>query len=767
MTKHHHLRLTFVIITLVVIFARVSGQITGKVVDANTGEPIIAANVYHVSSRTGTITDTLGRFTLPRTRDFTISAVGYKSLHVQVADSLPGPTGIYRLTPDNYRLTEVMVTEMINPVNRKNIPASITVIDRKKLNRIQTFTLDPVLHQAPGLFMHTGTRNTSRITIRGIGSRSPYSTSGIKAYLNNIPLTNGEGETFIEDVDAFLLKEIEVVKGPASSLHGAALGGAIIMKTKGDQEFEPFLEVNSTVGSFGLFNTKAAVFLNHNQQTLINQYTRSRGNGFRENNKYQRDNYLLSGDFKIMKSKLILSPLLMVTRLHAGIPSSLDSFTYIMNPSSAANHWEKSGGNEKYTKLFTGLNAAFYLKNFHHKISFFGGSKNALENRPFNFLDEESFFGGARYVIHYPTKNNRNWNISAGSEFYLEDYAYATFNNINGEGEIGDISSDNKEIRRYLNTFSRFQSWLFPKILFSASLNYNQTFYQYHDLMARDSVDLSGDYKFSPVLSPRLGISYINREVTFFASVSHGFNTPLLSETLTPSGEINPSIKMEQAWNYEIGSRAFLLNNRLKYDITLFNLQVKDLLVAKRIGPDAYVGVNAGSSSHVGIELSSDWRPKLNINGLYPGFYMDYTYARYMFKNFETEGEDYSGNFLPGIPDHHLIMGLEFSISPGFFTNLQFKHVSKMYLGDENTLTTEPYQVVFLKAGYQFTIYNNIVINTHVGINNLFDEKHASMILVNAPSFGGNDPRYYYPGKPRNFYAGIEIKFTPSASINF
>jgi iron complex outermembrane receptor protein len=43
------------------------------------------------------------------------------------------------------------------------------------------------------------------------------------------------------------------------------------------------------------------------------------------------------------------------------------------------------------------------------------------------------------------------------------------------------------------------------------------------------------------------------------------------------------------------------------------------------------------------------------------------------------------------------------------------------------------------------------------GIQNIFNTHYASMLAVNAPSFGGNPPRYYYPGNPRNFYISVTI----------
>jgi iron complex outermembrane receptor protein len=48
--------------------------------------------------------------------------------------------------------------------------------------------------------MQQGALNTNRITIRGIGSRQ-FGTTKIKAYFDGIPLTTGDGETTLDDLD--------------------------------------------------------------------------------------------------------------------------------------------------------------------------------------------------------------------------------------------------------------------------------------------------------------------------------------------------------------------------------------------------------------------------------------------------------------------------------------------------------------------------------------------------------------------------------------
>ena len=51
-------------------------------------------------------------------------------------------------------------------------------------------------------------------------------------------------------------------------------------------------------------------------------------------------------------------------------------------------------------------------------------------------------------------------------------------------------------------------------------------------------------------------------------------------------------------------------------------------------------------------------------------------------------------------------------------------------------------------------------IDLNGGINNLFNKKYASSVLINASGFSGTAPRYYYPGLPRNVFINLNLRFT-------
>ena len=80
---------------------------------------------------------------------------------------------------------------------------------------------------------------------------------------------------------------------------------------------------------------------------------------------------------------------------------------------------------------------------------------------------------------------------------------------------------------------------------------------------------------------------------------------------------------------------------------------------------------------------------------------------------------------------------------------------------DANTIYSDAYALLNFKLGSQFFLgkRGSWEFDIYAGINNIFDEKYASMHQINASSFGGAAPRYFYPGLPRNYYVGLDLKY--------
>jgi iron complex outermembrane receptor protein len=244
----------------------------------------------------------------------------------------------------------------------------------------------------------------------------------------------------------------------------------------------------------------------------------------------------------------------------------------------------------------------------------------------------------------------------------------------------------------------------------------------------------------------------------FYSSISHGFSPPTLEETLLPDGLINPNIKPESGWNYEIGSRGELFKNTLYYDISIYRMNVKNLLVAKRTNTDEYIGINAGKTQYKGFEITLKQDLIKNENIILFSTH-SFTYNKFNFKEFVDDFNDYSNNELTGVPKstYNTIIGLE--TFNGFYASVNYNFVGKIPLRDDNSIYSKEYQLLNTKIGYQSSENKKFQFNIFLGINNVTNSKYASMLLINAGSFGGNKPRYYYPGNPINYYTSLKLKY--------
>ena len=80
-------------------------------------------------------------------------------------------------------------------------------------------------------------------------------------------------------------------------------------------------------------------------------------------------------------------------------------------------------------------------------------------------------------------------------------------------------------------------------------------------------------------------------------------------------------------------------------------------------------------------------------------------------------------------------------------------------LTDSNSLYSDPYQLVNTQLGYRSRLWDNLVMGLELGLNNLLNTRYASSVLINANSFGGSEPRYFYPGNARNYYIGVNLLY--------
>jgi iron complex outermembrane recepter protein len=748
--------------------------------------------------------------------------------------------------PDTISLDDVTIA--VTPFEQRlsETTGSLSILPTDRTEATHTINLSDQLNTAPGVFMSSGTHTTNRLTIRGIGSRTPYSTNRIRAYIEEIPLTNGDGVSAIEDMDLAGLSRMEILKGPASAMYGSGLGGVVKLRALYPTQNGPSMHLSSSAGSFNTWKNAVRLGWKQNHTAITAGYTRSSSDGYRENNSYTRDHLFLHGTTGSHKNRITFH--LLTTRLDAQIPSSLNETTFLENPESAAANWLAIEGFKAYTKITGGASWQHtFSENWHNKLVVFSAWSDPYESRPFNILDEGATTGGLRNYLRYEKNNLR---LQAGFELFHEAFNWKIIETLSGEE--GDLQLHNSETRRYGNLFTHARWSPANKLNIEGGLNLNLLEYRLNTLFHIDDTDQSGSYSYDPVLSPRLGLNYnVTREHFIHATAGHGFSAPSLEETLLPGGLVNPDLKPETGWNLDAGLRGWSAGKRWYYDITAYTIRIRNMLVTKRVTEEIFSGINAGSARLSGIEIfnridlsnaAAPWE-----NTLYTSIYLNSN----RFTEFVDDGNDFSGNALPGIPAQMVHARFQTAWHQTFDMMAELRYSGKQLLNDANTAAYDGHLTANVRVSYNLKLRartgkgagignrtgvgNGNVTGTEVGtgigtgsgtgsgagtgigsgagtgigsgtgtgigsgtgtaagtstrsagsnppmaqsaasmsqsaapgntpslritagINNLFDTRYASMILVNAPSFGSNAPRYYYPGAPRNYFISLGI----------
>lgn len=628
-------------------------------------------------------------------------------------------------------------------LQRGDVPV---LLARHTLDLAATWTVASALGAVAGVQMQQGALNTNRLSIRGIGSRIPYATGKVRAYLDEIPLTDGAGITTFEDIDLQWIDRVEVSKGPQSAAFGPTLGGAIRLRTAAPLAAGSVRSVELRGGSFGTIGLSSSW-----TQARLGRSSRLgaaflHSDGYRDNNTYDRVQVLWLD--KRLNGRAERSSLVLGTLMEAQIPSSLNAIDFAERPSMAAPNWAAVRGYETHRKLLWGHTIRRARGPHTAMVTFFGQIRSSWEVRPFNVLSEAVWNGGLRFRLERREVRALAWTL--GGEMMAEDYGWQTF--AQEDGAAGALLTHNRELRSYAQLFAEAR-WQPPHRSWRviAGMGGAAARFAYRDLFFGDSIDHSAVKSFTPTWSPHVQLAWRPLHgLLVYARLSHGISWPGVAESRRADGTINPDIRAEQGWNYELGLR-MQLPPFVLLELTCFQMEVRDLLVARRVGPDLYEGINAGRTRHRGLEL--DWRTR-KWHGLH--FEGSLQLADYRFVQFVDGDADYSGNRLTGWPDHAMRLWLVWS-QPRWLAALRYERVGRMPLRDDNALRSAPYALWHLRVQHALP-FDKRRLWLFAELRNLTNVRYASMVLINARSFGGSLPRYYYPGPPRHFNVGVRYR---------
>lgn len=326
----------------------------------------------------------------------------------------------------------------------------------------------------------------------------------------------------------------------------------------------------------------------------------------------------------------------------------------------------------------------------------------------------------------------------------------------------------------------------------TASVRYNIAQIDLHD---QRGTNLNGLNRYTH-FNPAIGVTYkLSPDIVAYAGYSTANRAPTASEIecsnpllpcLLPANLAGdpPTLRQVIAHTYEVGLRGRIaapagFDGTLTWNVGAFRTDLDDDIYAISTTLSSGFFQNIGSTRRQGVQAGATY--KWSRGDAYLSYsYVDATFqSAFTLSSPSNPFQDANGNIqvepgdgLPGIPQHRIKMGADYTVLPNWTVGATLIYVStQFYKGDESN-QNEPlpgYLVVNLRTIYQFWKQSELFLT----INNLFDRNYATFgvysdptgvgapgVPANAPSNGpGVDNRFQNPAAPRSVFAGVRIRF--------
>jgi outer membrane receptor for ferrienterochelin and colicins len=233
--------------------APTDANITGHVVDSETGEHMPYYTIRLLGTSIGTLTDASGHYTLRNLNpgNYTIEALctGYKTLQKEVAIEHGRTLEInFDVTPDAFMLEQVVVTGSKSEQKRRNSPVLVSVVNNKIFDQVSACSLADGLNFQPGVRVENDCQNCGFTQVRINGLDGHYS----QILMNSRPVFSALAGVYgLEQIPANMIDRVEVMRGGGSALFGSsAIGGTVNIITR--DPVVNYAEVSHSLASIGI-----------------------------------------------------------------------------------------------------------------------------------------------------------------------------------------------------------------------------------------------------------------------------------------------------------------------------------------------------------------------------------------------------------------------------------------------------------------------------------------------------------------------------------
>ena len=162
--------------------------------------------------------------------EFIFSAIGFKELKKNILIQAGKNTLDVILEPSSYDIKQVVVTGTMKESFLSVSPVKVDLVTQKFLKKVATANVMEVIENVNGVQkqINCGVCGTNDIHINGM--EGPYTL----VLINGMPIMSSLSTVYgLNGIPTSLIKQIEIIKGPSSTLYGSeAVAGVINILTK-------------------------------------------------------------------------------------------------------------------------------------------------------------------------------------------------------------------------------------------------------------------------------------------------------------------------------------------------------------------------------------------------------------------------------------------------------------------------------------------------------------------------------------------------------
>jgi iron complex outermembrane recepter protein len=769
----------YVLLCLNLLAAAGFSQIKGIVTDAVTHEALAGAVI---SDGTNSLAQTniRGEFNVAQVslKTVKVTMIGYTPRTIIAVD---GASVSVELEPSTTDLQTVIVSANREGQDRRDAPIAISKINSTLIKDTKATALYQLLNKVPGVYMVNLGNEQHTMSIR-----QPITYNALYLYMEDgLPIrpTGIFNHNSLYEINMTGVKNIEVIKGPASSLYGSnAIGGAINFITQnppagyagnvsiqGDNFNYRRVDADGgfTKGKFGLY---------------VGGYLARQKDGWQDYSDFDKNSVNVKITYAATdRTKLTFTSA--YNYLNTQTPGSLDAtkfysrsyganqrFTYRRVKAFRGSLKLEHNWSEKSSTFITAFIRAnstaqlpsYYISDVRSNMGAYLSSNGQVNNQRL-----QSYGLLAQHRVNMGFLNSRlivgGYLDNSPSSFYSQflniqkDVARNYYTGFTNSGRY----LDDYKIKLFNSAaYAQYEMNPVEPLRVVLGIRYDHVHYNFNNNLTVATKYKQHEVNDFNIVAPKLGLTYnFGSNTGLYANYSVGFQPPETGD-LYSARQLTP-LKQATFNNYEVGGWFAMLNKKVYVEISLYNLEGRNEIINQLLPDNTTQNKNAGATRHRGIEYAVTYAPSAQFSFRFSGTNAKHSYLDYseVSTNFATNTSTvtvYNGNRMNNAPAWIANSELTYKpqFIPGFRIAGEWQHIAQFFTNPANTKSYSGYDIFNVRLGYEakqntlkgFGIWFNVL--------NLTNKLYATNVTSN--QYGDT----YTAAPPRTYTLGLSYSFS-------